>query len=239
MKARPEFSEKLMRDLTAHRTAAIQAALVQNPRVALVTLVHRMAETTFGLYGRGDDIVKVTVRQTGDSTLAEHASDYAESPAAVVLGNAETAWGDRLPGSPDALFRWLLTQPQDTLLELLACCTARSVNSIMGRPAGCHHSDALSEALGVDMADWWLPTERRYLSGVSKAKALEAVKEAAGVDAAKATACMKKTRSSPTARRSLKGRAGCPPRCGAFVARERADYHRAGGSFCRSTVWGP
>jgi ParB family chromosome partitioning protein len=38
----------------------------------------------------------------------------------------------------------------------------------------------------------WLPTERRYLGSVSKAKALEAVKEATGVDPAQATAGMKK-----------------------------------------------
>jgi ParB family chromosome partitioning protein len=87
---RPEFSEKLMRDLRAHRTAALQAALVQNPRVALVTLVHRMAETVFGLYGLGDDVVKVLVRPTGDALLGQEASDYAASPAAEVLGAAET-----------------------------------------------------------------------------------------------------------------------------------------------------
>lgn len=190
--AKPEFSEKLMRDLTAHRTAAIQAALVQNPHIALVTLVHRMAETVFGLYGRGDDIVKVTVRQTGDGALAEYASEYADSPAALMLGGADAAWGERLPGSPEALFHWLLAQPQETLLELLAYCTARSVNGVAGRPGRRNHSDALVDALGVDMADWWLPTERRYLASVSKAKALEAVKEATGVDATKATAGMKK-----------------------------------------------
>jgi ParB family chromosome partitioning protein len=190
--SRPEFSEKLMRDLTAHRTAAIQAALVQNPHIALVTLVHRMAETVFGLYGSGDDIVKVSVRVTGDSSLAQEASDYSQSPAATVLGGAETEWGDRLPGSPDALFRWLLAQPQDTLLELLAYCTARSVNAVVGRPRFYDHSDALAEALGVDMADWWTPSAANYLRHVSKAKALEAVKEATGSDAAQAVAGMKK-----------------------------------------------
>ena len=190
--ARPEFSEKLMRDLTSHRTAAIQASLVQNPHIALVTLVHRMAETVFGLYGPGDDIVKVAVRVTGDSALAQEASEYSQSPAATVLGGAETVWGDRLPGSPDALFRWLLAQPQDTLLELLAYCTARSVNAVTARPRSCNHSDALVEALGVDMADWWSPSAANYLRHVSKAKAMDAVKEATGIDATQAMAGMKK-----------------------------------------------
>ncbi|MBT2304022.1 hypothetical protein J7E70_26645 [Variovorax paradoxus] len=190
--ARPEFSEKLLRDLTSHRTAAVQAALVQNPHVALVTLVHRMAETVFGLYGTGDDIVKVAVRPTGDSALGELASEYADSPAAVILGGAETEWGDRLPGTPAALFSWLLAQPQETVLDLLAYCTARSVNAVAGRPRGRNHSDALAEALGVDMSDWWVATPRRYLASVSKGKALEAVKEATGADPTQATAGMKK-----------------------------------------------
>ncbi|WP_213957494.1 ParB/RepB/Spo0J family partition protein [Variovorax sp. dw_954] len=190
---RPEFSEKLMRDLTAHRTAALQAALMQNPQLALVTLVHRMAETVFSLYGSGDDIVKVAVRVTGDGTLAGEASEYAESPAATLLGEAETMWGDRLPGNPAGLFRWLLAQPQDTLLELLAYCTARSVNAIAARTRStANHSDALAEALGVDLADWWIPSAGRYLNHVSKAKALEAVKEATGVDPTQAAVGMKK-----------------------------------------------
>ncbi|MEJ8859962.1 ParB/RepB/Spo0J family partition protein [Variovorax robiniae] len=190
---RPEFSEKLMRDLTAHRTAALQAALLQNPQVALAALVHRMAETVFSLYGSGDDIVKVAVRVTSDSTLAEEASEYGDSPAATLLGDAEAMWGDRLPGNPEALFRWLLTQPQETLLELLAYCTARSVNAIAARPrTTANHSDALAQALGLDMADWWVPTAGRYLGHVSKAKALEAVMEATGVDPAQATSGMKK-----------------------------------------------
>ncbi|WP_084216777.1 ParB/RepB/Spo0J family partition protein [Xenophilus azovorans] len=191
-RVKAEFSEKLMRDLTSHRTAAIQAALVQNPRVALVTLVHRMAETVFGLYGSGDDIVKVSLRLMGDSALAQEASEYSESPAATVLGVAEAEWDDRLPGTPAALFQWLLAQSHETLLELLAYCTARSINAVASRPRGRNHSDALVEALGVDMADWWLPTKRRYLDSVSKSKALEAVKEAIGGEPAQATIGMKK-----------------------------------------------
>ena len=189
---RPEFSEKLMRDLTAHRTAALQAALMQNPQVALVTLVHRMAETVFGQYGRGNDIVKVSVRVTGDFSLAEHASDYENSPAGSMLGQVHAEWGDRLPGNPEAMFRWLLGQERETLLELLAYCTARSIDAVSGRERRQDQSDAMAEALGVDMADWWVPTTANYLGHVSKAKALEAVTEATGINSTKAVAGMKK-----------------------------------------------
>jgi ParB family chromosome partitioning protein len=191
-KKRPEFSEKLMRDLTSHRTAAIQAALMQNPHVALATLVHRMAETVFGHYSRGNDVVKVSVHVTSDYTLAQHASDYENSPAGTLLSQAHTEWGDRLPGNPEAMFRWLLGQERESLLELLAYCTARSIDAVAGRERTYDQSDAIAEALGVDMADWWMPTPANYVGHVSKAKALEAVKEATGIDSTKAVAGMKK-----------------------------------------------
>ena len=204
-KRRPEFSEKLMRDLTAHRTAAIQAALMQNPRIALATLVHRMAETVFGQYARGNDVVKVSVRVTSDYSLAQDATDYENSPAGSLLGRAATEWGDRLPGDPQALFRWLLGQEQDTLLELLAYCTARSLDAVTSRERCYDQSDAIAEALGVDMADWWVPTTANYLSSVSKAQALEAVREASGADATQAVAGMKKPEAAAYCANKLEG----------------------------------
>jgi ParB family chromosome partitioning protein len=202
---RPEFSETLVRNLTAHRTAAIQAALVQNPQVALVTLVHRMAETVFGQYGRGNDVVKVHVRPTGDHSLAQVATGYEDSPAGAILGQAETEWGDRLPGNPEAMFDWLLGQDRETLLDLLAYCTARSIDAVAGRERSRDQSDAIVKALGIDMADWWLPTPTTYLSSVSKAKALEAVKEATGVDATHTVAKMKKAELTAYCARQLEG----------------------------------
>lgn len=189
---RPEFSEKLMRDMTAHRTAAIQAALTQNPQAALVTLVHRMAETVFGQYGRGNDVVKVHVHPTTDYSLAQNATGYENSPAGAILGQAETEWGDRLPGNPEAMFSWLLGQDRETLLDLLAYCTARSIDAVAGRERSSDQSDAIAEALGIDLADWWVPTVPNYFGSVSKAKALEAVKEATGIDSTKSVAGMKK-----------------------------------------------
>lgn len=191
-KARPEFSEKLMRDLTSHRTAALQAAMMQNPQVALATLVHRLAETVFGHYGRGNDIVKVHLSETSDYALAQQATDYENSPAGALLDRAATEWGERLPGNPETLYGWLLAQDQATLLDLLAYCTARSLNAVVGRARTRDQSDAIAEALGVDMADWWVPTTANYLGAVSKAKALEAVKEATGEDFAASVTGLKK-----------------------------------------------
>ncbi len=204
-KRRYVFSEKLMRDLTAHRTAALQAALTQDVDVALATLVHRMVETVFDLYDRGNDIVRVTVRPTGDLALAEHAGDYVHTPAAALLERAASDWGERLPRDPAATFRWLLAQERQTLLELLAYCTARSIDAIQGRERRRNQSDAIAEALGLDMADWWTPSAANYLHSVSKAKAVEAVREASGIDCTKEVAAMKKSEAADYCAARLEG----------------------------------
>ncbi|MDM0108471.1 hypothetical protein QTH97_26215 [Variovorax sp. J22R24] len=207
---RPELSEKLMRDLTAHRTAVLQAALTQNPQVALVTLVHRMAETVFGQYSRGNDVVKVNVHLTSDYSLAQHATGYENSPAGAILGQAETEWGDRLPGNPEAMFAWLLGQDRETLLELLAYCTARSIDAVAGRERSRDQSDAIAEALGIDMADWWTPTPECYLRHVPKAKVIAAVTEACGALAAQPLEKMKKDEAVKAAATQLEGKRWLP-----------------------------
>ncbi|MGJ7609264.1 ParB N-terminal domain-containing protein [Variovorax sp. LT1R20] len=204
-RTRAAFSEKLMRDLTAHRTAALQAALMQDPHVALATLVHRMAETVFGQYGRGNDVVKVHVHVTSDYSLAQSATGYEASPAGALLVRAATEWGERLPGDPEALFRWLLAQPRDVLLDLLAYCTARSIDAVVARERTADQSDAIAEALGLDMADWWVPTAANYLGHVSKAKALEAVEEAIGEHGTPLVAAMKKAEAAAHCARRLEG----------------------------------
>ena len=184
-KKRSDFSEKLMRDLTAHRTAALQAALMQNPQVALVVLVHRLAQSVFSHPDYRRDVVRITLQQTSDTGLAQDATDYENSPAGTLLGRAATEWGERVPGSSDTMFAWLLKQDQGTLLDLLAYCTACSLDAVASKQRSHDHSDDIAQALGLDMADWWVPTCANYLSQVSKAKAQEAVKEATGSDPAK------------------------------------------------------
>jgi ParB family chromosome partitioning protein len=39
-------------------------------------------------------------------------------------------------------------------------------------------SNALAEAVGLDMADWWEPTAQGYLNHVPKAQIVQALKEA-------------------------------------------------------------
>ena len=80
----------------------------------------------------------------------------------------------------------------------------------------------IAEALGVDMADWWVPTTANYLGSVSKAKALEAVKEATRPDATKAVAGMKKPEAAAYCASKLEGSRWLPTPLRPLVAKPHA-----------------
>jgi ParB family chromosome partitioning protein len=148
--------ERLMLDLTAHRTAALQAALTDNTHVALALVVQRLVEPILSQLKcrTASGPLKVSATLTRHTPLSSRATDYAYSQAATVLDQVEARWGERLPGQD--LFGWLLTQDQATLLELLAFGTASALDDMHARE-GFERAQAaaLAEALDVDRADWW------------------------------------------------------------------------------------
>jgi ParB family chromosome partitioning protein len=168
---RSGLSEKLVRRLSAHRTAALQAEVARHPRIALVALVHQLAHRVI-LDGYGGSPINITAMP--QDRLEHHAPDVAETAAAQGLREVREAWVARLPGDPQALFTELLAMEQEELLSLLALCVGLTVSAIAHRedeaPAAL-----LAQAVGLDMHGWWTPTAAGYFDHVSKAKALEAV----------------------------------------------------------------
>jgi ParB family chromosome partitioning protein len=64
-------------------------------------------------------------------------------------------------------------------LELLALCTANSINTVSGKEnAPSDEVAALMTALNLDMAEWWEATAEGYLSHVSKDRILAVVTDA-------------------------------------------------------------
>ncbi|MBW8464121.1 ParB/RepB/Spo0J family partition protein [Acidovorax sp.] len=169
--SRGGLSEKLVRRLSAHRTAALQAEVARHPRIALVALVHQLVQRVIlGGYGASP----INISATPQDRLEQHAPDVAEAPAAQGLRAVREAWASRLPGDPKALFAELLAMEHEELLSLLALCVGLTVSAIAQRenetPAAL-----LAQAVGLDMPSWWTPTAAGYFDHVSKAKALEAV----------------------------------------------------------------
>ena len=170
-KAKPNISEKLVKRLSAHRTAALQAEVARHPQVALVAVVHRLTLRVIHDAHYGSSI---NITANPQDRLEHYAPDVAEAPAAVGMRQVREAWAERLPSDPDALFAELLAMPQQELLSLLAVCVGFTVTAIASRENEAPAA-ALAQAVGLDMHAWWTPTAAGYFDHVSKAKALEGV----------------------------------------------------------------
>lgn len=171
-KVSASVSEKLARQLSAHRTAALQAEMSRQPSVALVAVVHRLAVRLFYDERHAESPLQVTC--TAQDRLPRFAPDLPGAPVASVLPEAKQAWRDRLPAEAGELFASLRELSQDDLLSLLAVCAADCIDAITPHETDTQANE-LAAALDLDMAQWWTATAAGYFSQVSKARIFEAI----------------------------------------------------------------
>lgn len=213
--ARAVHSEKLMRSLTAHRVAAIQAELLLRPDVALAALTAHLAakllKDGFHRYRGGDDALTVSASETHEG-LRRESADMIEAEAWKQMEQARIEWTTRLPAEGTALLPWLLEQDRHTVVELLTFLVAASVTGVDGTERERQSTDALAQALGLDMRRWWKAGAASYFNHVSKATTLAAVTEAAGANAAAPLAGLKKDGAAAGAEQALAA-TGWLPRC--------------------------
>ncbi len=176
------LSAKLLEDLTAHRTAGLQARLSANPKVALIAVVHALALDC--LYETGEKSC-VKVRATM-SYLASSAEGIDDGVASVQFGATTHSVTKGMPKQPEKLWAWLTGKDQKALLAILAVCAACTVDAVV-KPRGvtdrnpnAAHAGQLADALKLDMADYWQPTAGGYFARVSKEQTLDAIQQACG-----------------------------------------------------------
>jgi ParB family chromosome partitioning protein len=177
--------DRLVTELTAHRTLALRDALASHPETAFLAVLHALCLSTFHRHA-----VASCLEITGRSgPLAAQAPGLKDSTSAQSLDARQDAWIDRLPADPRDLWAALQALSSDERMELLAHCASRTVNAVVEPwnrvPARTDHADALARAVGLDMvAAGWRPTVETYLGRVPKARILAAVREAVGDEAA-------------------------------------------------------
>jgi ParB family chromosome partitioning protein len=229
---RAVHSEKLMRSLTAHRVAAIQAELLLRPDVALAVLTAHLAakllKDGFRRYRGGDDALMVSASETHEG-LRRESADMAEAEAWKLMEQTRIEWTTRLPADGTALMPWLLAQERPTVVELLTFLVAASVTGVDGTERERQSTDGLAQALGLDMRRWWKASAASYFNHVSKATTLAAVTEAAGANAAAPLAGLKKDGVAAGAEQALAA-TGWLPRClRTSQERSNAAHTRTGG----------
>jgi ParB family chromosome partitioning protein len=172
---KPAYSEVLLRKLTANRSAAMSAHLLEAPRVALdllcSTLLAKVLHT--GYYGSSGLAIVPTEQLTN---LTSSADDMEESKAWATLTARRTQLLDELPEDPNAIFEYVASRSVVDVVELLAFCTAACINTTTSNDHA-RPLEHIEQAIGLNMADWWQPTRKSYLGQVAKPVIIEALEE--------------------------------------------------------------
>ncbi|MDO9196275.1 ParB/RepB/Spo0J family partition protein [Rhodoferax sp.] len=212
-KIRPVHTDKLMRRLTAHRVAAVQAELMDRPDVALAAITaHLAVKLLVDGYRRhygSDDALTVSATNT-HASLPSEADDMKASAAWQKVEVERATWAARLPESVDAIYPWVLAQELITVQQLLTFLIASTVTGVYGVERSKQSTDALAVALGLDMSKWWSATGPSYFNHVSKGRILEVVSEAVDANAASPLAALKKDAAVTGAEQTVAGTGWLP-----------------------------
>jgi ParB family chromosome partitioning protein len=204
------LSEKLVAELTAYRTAALQNALGQDPDTALRAVVHTLACATF--YPHSPVKSCLTIKCTSEY-LPRYAPEIEECVAKKAMAKRHEAWIKRIPDDAENMWEFVLTLDQRNLLALLAECASHTVNAVTARyseDAQAGHADQLAHVLALDMRREWKPTAKAYFSRVSKERILDAVREAVSPEAAQNLATLKKAAMADAAEQRIADRGWLP-----------------------------
>lgn len=200
------FSEALMRKLTANRTIALAAHLLDCPRVALDLLCTQLATQLIyrgGFYGAAG--VHIQPHDQMGSVRNAAGAELENSKALRAVEDKRADLLERLPENPAELFTWLGQQTVVDVIEILCFCTAVSLNATVGSESSARPLAAVEDAIGLDMSDWWQPTVESFLAQVPKAVVVTAMQEAgAGEDAIKAAGAAKKADAATLAEAELR-----------------------------------
>ena len=201
--------ERLMYNLCAHRSAAIQACMVENQRVTLAALAQRMAISVFHEHRGGDEAVKVS-RHNPWHMLESSSPTVGTSRAAEVMNKKRQGWEDLLPKDTSKLLQWFLDHPVEMSISMIVFATAESTQAMQSKADSRDAAAHLAKALNLDMRQWWEPSTENYLSMVPKSKILEAVIEAKGSSAAAGWDKLKKNELVDRAHDTLVGSGWLP-----------------------------
>ena len=203
--------DRLVTELTAHRTLALRDALANDPQVAFMAALHVLCLKLFYRYGQ-DSCLEIEPRSSGFSAQAPGLADTASAKA---IEARHEAWATSLPAEPEELWGALNAFDQDSRQMLFAHCVSLTVNAVHDahrrNPLAIAHADCMAEAVDLDMAAaGWQPTVEAYLGRVTKARILEAVREANGEAAAQMINHLKKAEMASEAETLLVGTGWLP-----------------------------
>ena len=205
------LSDRLVCELTAHRTLALRNALANDPQTAFLAALHAMALRVFYHYGQ-ESCVEIEARS---ASFGAQAPGLGETAYAEAIARRIERWAAALPKRAEDLWDALTEFDGDSRDALFAHCVAMTVNAVHEpynrRPRALAHAGVLAATVGLDMAKaGWRPTADSYLGRVTKARILEAAREAKSEKAADRIAGLKKPDMVAAAEELLAGTGWLP-----------------------------
>ncbi|MGE4302730.1 MAG: ParB/RepB/Spo0J family partition protein [Novosphingobium sp.] len=183
--------DRLVAELTAWRTLALQDAFAQNPSTAFAAVLHAFVLSTFYTYSR-ESCLELSLSK---ASFGFTPSGLRDSASAKAIAERHKRWADRLPDSDKDLWDALLQFDGAEQAALFAHCASQALNaqhevvpkydngriskhSVERRIA---HSHVLARAVGLDLVGaGWRPTVEGYFRSVTKPRILADVAEAKG-----------------------------------------------------------
>lgn len=214
--------DRLITELTAHRTLALRNALANNPAVAFQAVLHNFVLATFYRFASSSGCLEIAIRTPA---FPASAPGLKESASAEAIDTRHDEWKIRLPKDEGDLWDALTALGGNEQAALFAHCASSAVNALY-EPANrynesrvsahgvrrrLHQADLLARSVGLDMAVvGWKPTVDNYLGRVTKPRILEAVREAKGEPSVQLIDHLKKGDMAREAERLLDGTGWLP-----------------------------
>jgi ParB family chromosome partitioning protein len=219
--ARP-LPDRLITELTAHRTLALRDALAENPAITFQAVLHTFVLTAFYRFATPGSCLEIGLRTP---TFPTQAPGLRGSASAKAVEARHESWKARLPKDEKDLWDALTALDGTAQASLFAHCASFAVNALYepanrynegrvsahGVQSRLDQADVLARAVGLDMVQaGWRPTVDNYLGRVTKSRILEAVLEAKGEPSAQLIDHLKKGDMAKEAERLLDGSGWLP-----------------------------
>ena len=208
------LSDRLVAELTAWRTLALQDAFAQSPTTAFAAVLHSFALQAF-YHGDRDSCLEVSLSRV---SFAQAPADLKDSDPARAIAERHKRWKARLPEASPDLWDALLRLDGNEQAALFAHCASLSLNAQAevvpkydnGRISRATverrlaHSHVLARAVGLDVVGaGWRPTVAGYFASVTKPRIIADVTEAKGAKFAEMIDHLKKGDMAREAERLL------------------------------------
>lgn len=214
--------DRLITELTAHRTLALRNALANDPAVAFQAVLHNFVLAAFYRFASSSGCLELAIRTP---VFPAQAPGLKESASAQAIDIRHDGWKARLPKDEGDLWGALTALDGKEQAALFAHCASSAVNALH-EPANRYNegrisahgvrqrlgqADVLARAVGLDMVRaGWKSTVDNYLGRVTKPRILEAVREAKGEQSVQLIDHLKKGDMAREAERLLDGTGWLP-----------------------------